>query len=223
MKGDINLLPKKKASDSNRIASGFIVVLVLVIIASGLFMFYYPNMDKIELQKQIAKKELELAKYTATEEEYKELVARLKLLEDRVEAFDNISETNLILSLVLSEIEGVIPRDINIVDLSYEAGQLDISGITTSKDPVLVSQFMVNLRRIERVIYVSLGSLRSYEEGYSFDLTVSYDIELSKEASDETKEESEEESKEGYETGASIDRQYLKDKLENIEKKVGAL
>ena len=105
MRGDINLLPKKKASGAGKLATSFILVIIAILIFSGLYMVYLPNKYKKDLEKQIASKEAELASYTVTEDEYTELAARLALLRDRMDEFDRINAANLQKSIVLSEVE----------------------------------------------------------------------------------------------------------------------
>lgn len=188
MRGDINLLPKKKASGAGKLATSFILVIIAILIFSGFYMVYLPNKDKKDLEKQIASKEAELASYTVTEDEYTELSARLALLRDRMDEFDRINAANLQKSIVLSEIEDAIPTNINLSSFSITGGNLSISGTTTSPDPVLISQFMVNLRNIEKVTNVTLSSINNSEEGYSFSLTIDYDIDLPEEEQ-ETREE----------------------------------
>ncbi|NMB42580.1 MAG: PilN domain-containing protein [Clostridiales bacterium] len=188
MRGDINLLPKKKASGAGKLATSFILVIIAILIFSGLYMVYLPNKYKKDLEKQIASKEAELASYTVTEDEYTELSARLALLRDRMDEFDRINAANLQKSIVLSEVESAIPTSINLSSFSITGGNLSISGTTTSPDPVLISQFMVNLRNIEKVTNVTLSSINNSEEGYSFSLTIDYDIDLPEEEQ-ETREE----------------------------------
>ncbi len=188
MRGDINLLPKKKASGAGKLATSFILVIIAILIFSGFYMVYLPNKDKKDLEKQIASKEAELASYTVTEDEYTELSARLALLRDRMDEFDRINAANLQKSIVLSEIEDAIPTNINLSSFFITGGNLSISGTTTSPDPVLVSQFMVNLRNIEKVTNVTLSSINNSEEGYSFSLTIDYNIDLPEEEQ-ETREE----------------------------------
>ena len=188
MRGDINLLPKKKASGAGKLATSFILVIIAILIFSGLYMVYLPNKYKKDLEKQIASKEAELASYTVTEDEYTELSARLALLRDRMDEFDRINAANLQKSIVLSEVESAIPTSINLSSFSITGGNLSISGTTTSPDPVLISQFMVNLRNIEKVTNVTLSSINNSEEGYSFSLTIDYNIDLPEEEQ-ETREE----------------------------------
>ena len=188
MRGDINLLPKKKASGAGRLATSFILLIIAILIFSGFYMIYLPNKYKKDLEKQIASKEAELASYTVTEDEYTELSARLALLRDRMDEFDRINAANLQKSIVLSEVESAIPTSINLSSFSITGGNLSISGTTTSPDPVLISQFMVNLRNIEKVTNVTLSSINNSEEGYSFSLTIDYDIDLPEEEQ-ETREE----------------------------------
>lgn len=188
MRGDINLLPKKKASGAGKLATSFILVIIAILIFSGFYMVYLPNKYKKDLEKQIASKEAELASYTVTEDEYTELAARLALLRDRMDEFDRINAANLQKSIVLSEVESAIPTSINLSSFSITGGNLSISGTTTSPDPVLISQFMVNLRNIEKVTNVTLSSINNSEEGYSFSLTIDYDIDLPEEEQ-ETREE----------------------------------
>ena len=188
MRGDINLLPKKKASGAGKLATSFILVIIAILIFSGLYMVYLPNKYKKDLEKQIASKEAELASYTVTEDEYTELSARLALLRDRMDEFDRINAANLQKSIVLSEVESAIPTNINLSSFSITGGNLSISGTTTSPDPVLISQFMVNLRNIEKVTNVTLSSINNSEEGYSFSLTIDYNIDLPEEEQ-ETREE----------------------------------
>lgn len=189
MRGDINLLPKRKASDSTKLASSFIVAIILVVVLSAIFMVYLPNMDKKEIERQVASKELELSTYTVTQEEYTEMADRLSLLRNRIKAFDNINYTNLEKSQVIADVEDAMPANINLSSFSLSGDILSIAGTTTTLNPVLVSQFMVNLRNMEKVSDVMLASVSNSEEGYSFSLTVNYNIEIPEEVSPETPEE----------------------------------
>ena len=184
MRGDINLLPKKVVKDSTKLASAFIVLVILVIILSGVFLVYLPLMQKLELEKEIAAKELEMGKYTATQEEYDELAAELELLRERSVAFDNIVSSELLKSKVISDVELAIPFNVVLDSYSISDGIVDISGFTKTEDPVLVSQFMVNLRNIENVTNVILSSINNSESAYSFSLTINYHIDLVSETSE---------------------------------------
>lgn len=200
MRGDINLLPKRKAKDSTKLASSFIAAVIIVSLLSFIFMVFIPTKEKVEIENEIAQKEAELDNYTGTREEYNELITYLNLLNNRIKSYDYINESNYNSSEILADVESAIPANILLNSFSYSDNILSISGETTRPDPVLVSQFMVNLRQIEDIINVTMPAISSTENGYVFSMTADYYLPPTEEetteettndgqASDETEEE----------------------------------
>lgn len=185
MRGDINLLPKRSTKDGTKIATGFIVAVIAVSLVSAVFLVYLPTMDKLKLQKEVADKDAELSTYTATQEEYNTLSAELNLLKNRVNAFENINITNLSKLTLMADVEAAMPTDTVLNSFSFSPSTLSISGTTSTNQPDLVSQLMVNLRNIENVSNVTLGSFTSTDIGYFFSLTVTYDLEVPEEIIEE--------------------------------------
>lgn len=179
MRADINLLPKRKIKDTSKTTVSFIIALILVALLSAVFLVYLPTKDKIKLQDEIVAKEAELSTYTATKEEYDSLLDRLNLLKSRISAFDNINNNNISKLHLIEDIETAMPTNTTLNSFSFSQDVLSITGTTTSDNPVLVSQIMVNLRNIDRVTSVTLGSFSATQIGYSFSLTINYDLQAS--------------------------------------------
>ena len=112
-------------------------------------------------------------------------LAELNLLKNRVNAFENINITNLSKLTLMADVEAAMPTDTVLNSFSFSPSTLSISGTTSTNQPDLVSQLMVNLRNIENVSNVTLGSFTSTDIGYFFSLTVTYDLEVPEEIIEE--------------------------------------
>ena len=189
MRGDINLLPIKRADESTKQARWFIILLFLTIVSVAIFLVYLPNKDKINMKKEIEIKEIELTTYTTSQEEYDELLKEVRLLKDRINAFDQINNKNLLKSKVLEEIEKGIPKDIILMDLSYSGNEISIVG--SAKEELLVSQFMVKAKEIEDVANVALLSIdyKKEDESYIFSLIINFTKGIFEDTKMESKED----------------------------------
>ena len=189
MRGDINLLPIKRADESTKQARWFIILLFLTIVSVAIFLVYLPNKDKINMKKEIEIKEIELTTYTTSQEEYDELLKEVRLLKDRINAFDQINNKNLLKSKVLEDIEKGIPKDIILMDLSYSGNEISIVG--SAKEELLVSQFMVKAKEIEDVANVALLSIdyKKEDESYIFSLIINFTKGIFEDTKMESKED----------------------------------
>lgn len=196
MRGDINLLPKKRSGDITKLASGFIVTIFILLAVVALVFVYMPNMEKRKVKKDIEYKESQIAEITATRDEYNRLLEELKLLREKNTIFNNIKERNLAFSGILEGFEPITPTSIVLEELTYAAGFLNIKGTTPSA--LELSQYMVNLRKLDNVIIVSLTSMeleteRSEEdttpELYDFELSVVFYEDINEEAEEDIEEE----------------------------------
>lgn len=176
MRGDINLLPKKKAKKTNKLARGFILAVILVSLATGTFLVYLPTKEKVKLQNYIVDKEAVLSTHTATQEEYDALSDELNLIKSRINAFDRINDSNLSKLTLISDIEVAMPTNAILNSLYFSQNTLSISGTTDTNEPIVISQLMVKLRNIEKVSNVRLDSLTFNDPDYYFSLTVTYDL-----------------------------------------------
>lgn len=198
MRGDINLLPKKKSGDITKIASGFIIAIIILLAVVALVFVYIPNMEKRRIRKDIEYTESEIEKIAVTKEDYDKALEELNLLREKNAIFSNIRSANLAFSGILEDFESATPTSIVLDELTYVSGFLNIKGKTPS--PLELSQFMVNLRRLDNVIMVSLSTME-YEEGittgfYKFDLSVVFyeDVEEDLEEDIDSQEETTDES-----------------------------
>lgn len=171
MRGDINLLPKKRSGDITKIASGFILGIIILLAVVAVVFVYMPNMEKRRIKKDIEYTKSEIEKIAVTNEDFKKVADELFLLVKKNAIFSNIRSENLAFSGILEDFESATPTSIVLDELSYTSGFLNIKGKTPS--PLELSQFMVNLRRLDNVIIVSLSTME-YEEGREEDTTTGF-------------------------------------------------
>lgn len=204
MRGDINLLPKKKTGEITRLATGFVVSIFVILGIVAVVFVYMPNMERRRISKEIEHKKSELAEQTASREKYNQLLEELKILRRKNFIFTNIKDRNLAFSGVLEDFEAATPTSIVLEDLTYINGLLYIEGKTPSA--LELSQYMVNLRKLDNVIYVSLTSMELETERSEGDTTPElYDFELSVVFYEDINEEAEEDIEE--EAGEDIENQ----------------
>lgn len=179
MRGDINLLPKKKSGEITKLATGFIIAIFVLLGIVAVVFVYMPNMERRRIRKEIEQKKSELAEQTATKEEYNKLNEEFNFLKERNMVFNNIIDRNIAFSGILEDFELIIPTSIVLDELAYTSGFLNIKGTTPS--PLELSQFMVNLRKLDKVVLVSLSTMefepvQNTEEDntelYTFELSV---------------------------------------------------
>ena len=203
MRGDINLLPKKRSGDITKIASGFILGIIILLAVVAVVFVYMPNMEKRRIKKDIEYTKSEIEKIAVTNEDFKKVADELFLLVKKNAIFSNIRSENLAFSGILEDFESATPTSIVLDELSYTSGFLNIKGKTPS--PLELSQFMVNLRRLNNVILVSLStmeleSVQNPEDNttnfYTFDLSVVFyeDVEEDLEEDIDSQEETIDES-----------------------------
>ena len=202
MRGDINLLPKKRSGDITKIASGFILGIIILLAVVAVVFVYMPNMEKRRIKKDIEYTKSEIEKIAVTKEDYNKVLDELNILKEKNTIFKNIRSRNLAFSEILVDFESATPTSIVFDELNYSSGFLNIKGTTPS--PLELSQFMVNLRRLDNVILVSLSTMEYGEEEvedithefYTFELSVFFydgveeDVEEDIDSQEETTDES---------------------------------
>ena len=199
MRGDINLLPRKSSGEKTKLATGFIVAMIILIVICTILFMYIPNMEKRSVKKEIEAKQAELAEQTATIGEYSQLNEEFIILKEKNTIFNNIIGENLAFSGILEGFEPITPTSIVLDELTYIGGILNIKGTTPSS--LELSQYMVNLRKLDNVILVSLTSMElepeeSEEEDittelYTFDLSVLFYEDLEEEVEEDIKSQEE--------------------------------
>ena len=95
MRGDINLLPKKKSGEITKLATGFIIAIFVLLGIVAVVFVYMPNMERRRIRKEIEQKKSELAEQTATKEEYNKLNEEFNFLKERNMVFNNIIDRNI--------------------------------------------------------------------------------------------------------------------------------
>lgn len=194
MRGDINLLPKKRSGDITKIASGFILGIIILLAVVAVVFVYMPNMEKRRIKKDIEYTKSEIEKIAVTKEDYNKVLGELNILKEKNTIFKNIRSRNLAFSEILVDFESATPTSIVFDELNYSSGFLNIKGTTPS--PLELSQFMVNLRRLDNVILVSLSTVEYVEITgedtnpgfYTFELSVVF-YEVPEEGAEEDVEE----------------------------------
>lgn len=194
MRGDINLLPKKRSGDITKIASGFILGIIILLAVVAVVFVYMPNIEKRRIKKDIEYTKSEIEKIAVTKEDYNKVLDELNILKEKNTIFKNIRSRNLAFSEILVDFESATPTSIVFDELNYSSGFLNIKGTTPS--PLELSQFMVNLRRLDNVILVSLSTVEYVEITgedtnpgfYTFELSIVF-YEVPEEGAEEDVEE----------------------------------
>ncbi len=158
MKYDINLMPKN--NDKSAIQTVIISLLLLLIIIGGLgyFCYYMPVQERNHLKADIKDLEDELASSSDLEQEYIELSDKVsKLLEIEIK-LKNLKENNIKTTEIYDGLEKSIPKNITLDKIVLdEGGIITIEGYSPTHTDI--AQFLVNLRKVDKVLVVEFQML----------------------------------------------------------------
>ena len=155
MKGDLNFLPKKESKVSPRVLflGSFLVILLLLVV--GYFVVYIPNDEKSKAIANLNNKKAQLDSYNGIDEEYEAVLRIKEILIEQISVIEDLGSKNIKLTERITHIGQGIPVNIIIDSISYADGVMDMAG--EADDMETISQFMVNLRKMDNVIGVQLS------------------------------------------------------------------
>lgn len=162
---DINLIPKYKAKSAGGSNTILLVITAAVVIALLLFGYYFPYQEKLQLKNRIDRQEEALKACSDTEASFVSLQNGIEKINATDMMMDTIKSNPLRLTDMLNAIENSIPTDIIIRTMTLEAGMLTIDG--TTPDYTKIAAFIVNLRKLEQVLGVTLLSAQTNPSGIS--------------------------------------------------------
>ena len=168
---DINLVPKNKRNEADRI--GFYMVLIGILCAVVLLIFFYinPSQKKLSLVAVIQKKEDTLAEYTKIEEEFTTLTASVYKVNHTITVLKKLQESKTETSKWMDDFEQSMPPKVIITSLVSQDEIFAITGTCSTYREI--AQFMVNLRAIDGVASVTLANAAKQEETISENTVVS--------------------------------------------------
>lgn len=165
MKGDLNLLQKKESKVSPHVLFLGSVLVISLISVIGYFFVYIPNDERSKAIANLNNKKAQLASYTGINEEYDAVLGKIKILKGQFSVIESLGSMNVKLTERIAHIGQGIPVNIIIDSISYTSGVMDIAGV--ADDMETISQFMVNLRKMDHVIGVQLSHAIQEEEEQS--------------------------------------------------------
>lgn len=176
MKGDMNLLPKKEAGMSLHVLFFRSIISLVVLSVVGYYFVFLPNEEFFMVSKEIKDKQSEMASFAGIGEEYERLSNEITELKRRTLVIEELSNKNVKLTEKIDQIGNGMPVDISLEKISYENEVMKAVGI--SPDMELIAQFMVNLRKMDRVIGVELSSVGYDEENLVSDANNEEDLNI---------------------------------------------
>lgn len=159
---DINLIPKTRINASQKARFVVISVVLLFAVLLGILGLYLPTRTKLKLIDQIKKQEKELMAYSTVNEEFTTLTATMDDLKRMEGILKQLKDNNLIMTELLADLETCIPNDITIKTLAFDEGMLTLDG--SSPDYEKIAQYIVNIRKLNRVINVTFLSAATDQE-----------------------------------------------------------
>ena len=147
----INLLPTKAAKKKERILSEVIIgVLIIALAVVGLSVRYVSQVRKIEdVEKNIRTTEQKIQQLQEAKKKYEELLKKSKILEQQLQAIDDLEQNRDWFIRVLDKITESVPRkQVWITSLTYgggKGGENSINASGKSYDKDAIAHFMGNL------------------------------------------------------------------------------
>lgn len=173
---DINLIPKEYFDRKNR-PIRLLLGMLLTIITFSLMLYFY-----ILPQKSIKALEQEIKKYDDTVVEYNVLKSKLaqmekneKLIEKRLQVLDDIGTGNIKPTEVYELIKKSMPQDVLLTSFSYASTDVSLTGVADTSAGI--TEFYVELCKLDKFMNVSLSPIAKDDKGYNFTIQFGINVE----------------------------------------------
>ncbi len=168
---ELNLIPssmKKKSYEKNKRLS--MLFLVIIAFAVLFFAFYIPFIILQDLQDTESTLRLQINAQNNVIEERKLMTSQMETTKELISLVDNFDKSRKSINQYITDLQSMIPSDIDCTVLDYADNVLSITGTAMNQESPAV--FVANLQETENYKNANLINITAEADGYKFDISI---------------------------------------------------